>query len=148
MQYFKYTALIFNFLLFAKVSFGQTNKEEAYHSAIKEIKWNRMENGIIPIKNLDKKQISHLILGIPLIQTSFFKEQLDKYAEIQHFQLPLENDFLNVKKWLEARKSAGDNLFILELWGTQNLTFEKLVQLSALFEGLTLVKVNFEMQLC
>lgn len=147
MQYFKYTALIFNILLFVMISFGQTNNDVAYLSAIKEIKWNAKEIGIIPIKNLDKKQISHLRLGIPMIQTSFFKEQLDKYTSIQHFQLPLENDFLNVKKWLEARKSAGDNLFILELWGTQDLTFEKLLQLSALFEDLPLVKVNFEKNL-
>jgi len=144
MKYLKYTALIFHFLLMTKISFGQPNHSDAYQFAVKEIKWIGREKANIPIKNLGTKQISHLILGTPTLQTSFFKEQLDKYTFIQHFQLPIENDFLNVKKWLDARKSAGDNLFILELWELKDLPFEKLIQLSSLFEGFPLVKVNFE----
>lgn len=144
MKYLKYTALIFHFLLMTKISIGQPNHSDAYQFAVKEIKWIGREKANIPIKNLETKQISHLILGTPTHQTSFFKEQLDKYTFIQHFQLPIENDFLNVKKWLDARKSAGDNLFILELWELKDLPFEKLIQLSSLFEGFPLVKVNFE----
>jgi len=144
MQFFKYAALIFLFLVIAKISFGQINDMEAYKIALKEIKWNASINENIPFKKLETKRISHLILGAPQVQTNFFKDQLDKYTDINHFQLTIENDFVALKKWLETRKIAGDNSFIIELWGNNDMSIEKLNLISALFEGYPLIKVNFE----
>ena len=144
MQFFKYAALIFLFLIIVKISFGQINDTEAYNIAVKEIKWNASANENIPFKKLETKRIAHLILSTPQVQTNYFKDQLDKYTTINHFQLPVENDFVALKKWLETRKMAGDNSFIIELWGNNDLSIEKLNMISALFEGYPLIKVNFE----
>jgi CubicO group peptidase (beta-lactamase class C family) len=144
MQFPKYVLLIFLFTVHSKIFFAQANDYDAYQAAINEIKWKIGNNGPIPFKKLDTLRISHLILGTPLVETIPFKNYLDKYTHIAHFQLPLEDDLMPLKQWVETRKKAGDNAFVIELWSDQLFHQEKWERITNLFDGLIFTSVNFE----
>jgi CubicO group peptidase (beta-lactamase class C family) len=102
------------------------------------------EKSIIPLKKLETLSITHLVLGIPQVQTNVFSNQLDKYASVSHYQLPFQDDLKNLDIWLKARKSAGDNAFIIEIWTNDDFKSDKLMQIKTLFEGMSMVFVNFD----
>ena len=139
MQCFKYALLFFILLINNSISFAQSNDLNAYQVALKEIKWKPGINGTIPLKKLATLRISHLILGTPMV-----KEQLDKYTQVEHFQLPLGSDLQPIQQWVETRKKAGDNTFIIELWSDPAFNQEKWKNITSLFNGFSFTSVNFE----
>jgi len=144
MQCFKYVLLFFILLINNSISFAQSNDFNAYQVALREIKWKPGINGTIPLKKLATLRISHLILGTPMVETTHFKEQLDKYTKVEHFQLPLGSDLLPLQQWVETRKKAGDNTFIIELWSDPAFNQEKWKNITSLFNGISFTSVNFE----
>jgi CubicO group peptidase (beta-lactamase class C family) len=144
MSFLKYTSIIFLLLTSANPMFGQMNSHDDYQVALQQIRLNSNEKSIIPIKNLETLAIAHLALGTAQVQTNVFSNQLDKYASISHYQLPLQDDLKNLDTWLKSRKSAGDNAFIIEIWTSENFSEDKLMQLKTMFDGLPVVIVNFE----
>jgi CubicO group peptidase (beta-lactamase class C family) len=138
------SSLVFLFLFFVKSTSGQVHDLDAYRSAIKELTGNAHHQEHIPVGKLETKQIFHLILGAPKVQTDVFRAHLNQYTALVHQSLPLELDFLHLKKWLDAQDLNKDPLIILELWGIGELTIEKLNQLSLIFKDIPLIKVSFE----
>lgn len=144
MSFLKYTTIIFLSLIVSNAVFGQINNNDAYQVALQQIRLTSNEKSIIPFKKLDELSIIHLVLGTPQVQTSVFSTHLDKYASVSHYQLPLQDDLKNLDIWLKARKSAGDNAFIIEIWTKEDFKSDKLMQIKTLFEGLPVVIVNFD----
>ena len=144
MSFLKYTTIIFLSLIVSNAVFGQINNNDAYQVALQQIRLTSNEKSIIPLKKLDELSITHLVLGTPQVQTSVFSTHLDKYASVSHYQLPLQDDLKNLDIWLKARKSAGDNAFIIEIWTKEDFKSDKLMQIKTLFEGLPVVIVNFD----
>jgi hypothetical protein len=133
MSFLKYTSIIFLLLTSANPMFGQMNSHDDYQVALQQIRLNSNEKSIIPIKNLETLAIAHLALGTAQVQTNVFSNQLDKYASISHYQLPLQDDLKNLEIWLKSRKSAGDNAFIIEIWTSENFSEDKLMLLKIPF---------------
>jgi len=144
MSFLKYTSIIFLLLTSSNAMFGQMNRHDDYQVALQQIRLNSNDKSIIPIKNLEKQAIAHLVLGTAQVQTNVFSNQLDKYASVSHYQLPLQEDLKNLDTWLKSRKSAGDNAFIIEIWTTENFSVDKLMQIKSIFDGLPVVIVNFD----
>jgi len=144
MSFLKYTTIIFLLLTSANAMFGQMNSHDDYQVALQQIRLNFNEKSVIPLKNLETLAIAHLVLGTAQVKTNIFSNQIDKYAAINHYQLPLQDDLQNLESWLKSRKSAGENAFILEIWTTENFSKDKLMQIKTMFDGLPVINVNFE----
>ena len=144
MSFLKYTAIIFLSVIGSKALSGQINNIDPYQVAIQQIRLTSNEKSIIPFKKLETLSITHLVLGKAQVQTNVFSNQLDKYASVSHYQLPLQDNLQNLDIWLKARKSAGDNAFIIEIWTAENFSKDKLIQIKTLFDGLPVVIVNFD----
>ena len=132
MSFLKYTTIIFLSLIVSNAVFGQLNNNDSYQVALQQIRLTSNEKSIIPFKKLDELSITHLVLGTPQVQTNVFSNQLDKYASVSHYQLPLQDDLKNLDIWLKARKSAGDNAFIIEIWTNEDFKSEKLIQIKSM----------------
>lgn len=144
MSFLKNTAIFFLLLISSNAVFGQMNSHDNYLMALKQIRFTSNEKSIIPLKNLEKLSIAHLVLGTTQVQTNVFSKHLDKYASVNHYQLPLQDDLKTLDIWLTSRKSAGDNAFILEIQTAENFSKDKLIQIKSLFDGLPVVIVNFD----
>ncbi len=144
MSFLKYASIIFLLLTGSNTLFAQINNIDSYQVALQQIRLISTEKSIIPFKNLEELSITHLVLGTPQVQTNVFSEQLDKYASVAHYPLPLQDDFKNLDIWLKSRKSAGDNAFIIEIWTDEDFTSSKLMQIKTLFEGMPVVLINFD----
>ncbi|MFO0468813.1 MAG: serine hydrolase domain-containing protein, partial [Bacteroidota bacterium] len=144
MSFLKYTTIIFLLLTSANAMFGQMNSHDDYQVALQQIRLNFNEKSVIPLKNLETLAIAHLVLGTAQVKTNIFSNQIDKYAAINHYQLPLQDDLQNLESWLKSRKSAGENAFILEIWTTENFSKDKLMKIKTMFDGLPVINVNFE----
>ena len=126
MSFLKYISIIFLLLTGSNAMFGQINNIDSYQVALQQIRLISTEKSVIPFKKLEELSITHLVLGTPQVQTNVFSEQLDKYASVAHYQLPLQDDFKNLDIWLKSRKSAGDNAFIIEIWTDEDFKSDKL----------------------
>ena len=144
MSFLKYTTFIFLSLIVSNAVFGQINNNDSYQVALQQIRLTSNAKSIIPFKKLEELSITHLVFGTPQVQTNVFSNQLDKYASVSHYQLPLQDDLKNLDIWLKARKSAGDNAFIIEIWTNEDFKSEKLIQIKTLFEGMSVILVNFD----
>ena len=144
MSFLKYTTIIFLSLAVSNAVFCQISNNDSYQVALQQIRLASNEKSIIPLKKLETLSITHLVLGIPQVQTNVFSNQLDKYASVSHYQLPFQDDLKNLDIWLKARKSAGDNAFIIEIWTNDDFKSDKLMQIKTLFEGMSVVFVNFD----
>lgn len=144
MSFLKNTAIFFLLLISSNAVFGQMNSHDNYLVALQQIRLTSNEKSIIPLKNLEKLSIAHLILGTTQLQTNVFSKHLDKYASVSHYQIPLHEDLKNLNLWLTSRKSAGDNAFILEIQTDENFSKDQLMQIKKMFDGLTVVFVNFD----
>ena len=125
MSFLKYTTIIFLSLIVSNAVFGQINNNDSYQVALQQIRLTSNAKSIIPFKKLEELSITHLVFGTPQVQTNVFSNQLDKYASVSHFQLPLQDDLKNLDIWLKARKSAGDNAFIIEIWTNEDFKSDK-----------------------
>lgn len=144
MSFLKNTAIFFLLLISSNAVFGQMNSHDNYLVALQQIRLTSNEKSIIPLKNLEKLSIAHLVLGTTQLQTNVFSKHLDKYASVSHYQIPLHEDLKNLNLWLTSRKSAGDNAFILEIQTDENFSKDQLMQIKKMFDGLTVVFVNFD----
>ena len=144
LSFLKYTTIIFLSLAVSNAVFCQISNNDSYQVALQQIRLVSNEKSIIPLKKLETLSITHLVLGIPQVQTNVFSNQLDKYASVSHYQLPFQDDLKNLDIWLKARKSAGDNAFIIEIWTNDDFKSDKLMQIKTLFEGMSVVFVNFD----